>query len=50
MDGDKQPIPILLFAESILGIRPYDWQCHILLNYEAGRNLEPAETAHAYTY
>src|SRR5258708_22981896 len=30
------PIPILLFAESILGIRPYDWQCHILLNYEAG--------------
>src|SRR5260370_41489438 len=31
------PIPILLFAESILGIRPYDWQCHILLNYEAGK-------------
>src|SRR5258708_35026651 len=30
------PIPILLFSESILGIRPYDWQCHILLNYEAG--------------
>jgi phage terminase large subunit len=36
MDGDKQRIPILLFAESILGIRPYDWQCKILLNYEAG--------------
>jgi hypothetical protein len=26
----------LLFAHSLLGIRPYDWQCHILLNYEAG--------------
>lgn len=32
----KPKIPILLFAESILGIRPHDWQCHILLNYEAG--------------
>jgi hypothetical protein len=31
-----QPIPILLFADSILGIRPYDWQANILLNYEAG--------------
>ena len=30
------PIPILLFADSILGIQPYDWQCQILLNYEAG--------------
>ncbi len=30
------PIPILLFSDSILGIQPYDWQCHILLNYEAG--------------
>src|SRR5262249_28957690 len=29
-------IPILLFADSVLGIRPYDWQCQILLNYEAG--------------
>jgi hypothetical protein len=29
-------IPILLFADSILGIQPYDWQCKILLNYEAG--------------
>jgi phage terminase large subunit len=36
MDGQKQPIPILLFANSILGIKPYDWQCKILLNYEAG--------------
>jgi len=33
---DNQPIPILLFADSILGIHPYDWQCKILLNYEAG--------------
>ena len=29
-------IPILLFADSVLGIQPYDWQCQILLNYEAG--------------
>jgi phage terminase large subunit len=29
-------IPILLFADSLLGIQPYDWQCQILLNYEAG--------------
>jgi hypothetical protein len=35
-------IPILLFAESILGIRPYDWQCHILLNYEAGNQTAAA--------
>jgi phage terminase large subunit len=28
-------IPILLFADSILGVQPYDWQCKILLNYEA---------------
>jgi len=33
---DKQPIPILLFADSIPGIQPYDWQCKILLSYEAG--------------
>jgi hypothetical protein len=32
----KAKIPILLFADSILGIQPYDWQCRILLNYEAG--------------
>jgi hypothetical protein len=42
MDGDKQPIPILLFAESILGIRPYDWQCQILLHYEAGNQTAAA--------
>jgi hypothetical protein len=29
-------IPILLFADSILSIQPYNWQCQILLNYEAG--------------
>jgi hypothetical protein len=34
--ADKPKIPILLFAHSVLGIRPYDWQCKILLNYEAG--------------
>src|SRR5580704_1409983 len=32
-----QPISILLFADSILGIKTlYDWQANILLNYEAG--------------
>src|SRR5260221_1095256 len=33
---DKPEIPILLFADSILGIQPYDCQCEILLNCEAG--------------
>src|SRR5260370_17322778 len=32
----SEPIPILLFADSVLGIQLYDWQCKILLNYEAG--------------
>jgi hypothetical protein len=36
MNGQRQPIPILLFADSILGVHPYDWQSKILLNYEAG--------------
>src|ERR1700730_17947762 len=36
------PIPILLFADSILGIQPYDWQCKILLYYEAGRQIAAA--------
>jgi hypothetical protein len=37
IDRSSRPkIPILLFADSILGIQPYDWQCQILLNYEAG--------------
>src|ERR1700745_857145 len=29
-------ITILLVGDSILGIQPYDWQCKILLSYEAG--------------
>jgi len=37
-----QPIPILLFADSILGVQPYDWQCQILLNYEAGNQTAAA--------
>lgn len=37
-----QPIPILLFADSILGIRPYNWQCNILLNYEEGNQTAAA--------
>ena len=36
MNQPKPKIPILLFADSVLGIRPYDWQCQILLNYEVG--------------
>ena len=40
-----QPISILLFADSILGIKTlYDWQCKILLNYEA-RNQTAAACA-----
>jgi hypothetical protein len=34
--ADKPKIPIPLFVDSILGIQPYDWQCKILMNYEAG--------------
>jgi phage terminase large subunit len=40
--SSNPPIPILLFADSILGIQPYDWQCHILLNYEAGKQTAAA--------
>lgn len=36
MTQSNPKIPILLFADSILGVKPYDWQCKILLNYEAG--------------
>jgi hypothetical protein len=39
---DRPKIPILLFADSILGIQPYDWQCKILLNYEAGHQTAAA--------
>jgi hypothetical protein len=34
----------LLFAESVLGVSPYDWQAKILLNYEA-RNQTAAACA-----
>src|SRR5258708_6002838 len=38
-----QPISILIFADSILGIKTlYDWQCKILLNYEAGNQTAAA--------
>jgi hypothetical protein len=38
-----QPISILLFADSILGIKTlYDWQAQILLNYEAGNQTVAA--------
>jgi Bacterial regulatory helix-turn-helix protein, lysR family len=33
-------IPILLFADSILGIQPYDWQCQILLNYAGSAQVK----------
>jgi len=35
----KPSIPILFFADDVLGIHPYDWQCRILLNYEAGTSI-----------
>src|SRR6516162_3943775 len=35
-NGKTPKIPILLFADSILGVQAYPWQCKILLNYEAG--------------
>ena len=33
---DNSNVSILAFADSVLGIQPYDWQSRILLNYEAG--------------
>src|SRR5260370_14653865 len=39
---DKPQIPILIFADLILGIQPYDWQCKILLNYKAGNQTAAA--------
>ena len=36
MTASAPSIPILFFADEVLGIHPYDWQCRILLNYEAG--------------
>jgi hypothetical protein len=35
-------ISILPFAYSVLGLRLYDWQCQILLNYEAGNQTAAA--------
>ena len=35
MSNSRSPIPILLFTDSILGLQLYDWQCRILLAYEA---------------
>src|SRR5215831_18501739 len=32
----KTPIPILLFCDSICGVKPHDWQSKVLLHYEAG--------------
>src|SRR3981081_3064270 len=42
MDVSKQPIPILLFADTIRVVRSYDWQSKILLNYEAGNQTAAA--------
>jgi phage terminase large subunit len=42
MNGQRQPVPILIFADSILGIRPYNWQCKLLLSYEAGHQTAAA--------
>src|ERR1700738_5137945 len=40
---NDRPISILLFADSILGIKTlYDWQAQILLNYEAGNQTVAA--------
>ncbi len=35
-------ISILAFADSVLGIQPYDWQSRILLNYEASNRVAAA--------
>jgi hypothetical protein len=35
-------ISILVFADSVLGIRPYTWQSRILLNFEAGHHVAAA--------
>ena len=40
--SDSKPSPILLFADSVLGLHLYDWQCKILLNYEAGHQTAAA--------
>jgi hypothetical protein len=35
-------ISILAFADSVLGIQPYEWQSRLLLNYEAGNQTAAA--------
>jgi hypothetical protein len=42
MTAPKPSIPILFFADEVLRIQPYDWQCKILLNYEAGHPVAAA--------
>jgi hypothetical protein len=45
---NDRPISILLFADSILGVKTlYDWQAQILLNYEAGN--QPAAACANFT-
>src|SRR5712664_3159669 len=41
-DSAQQPVPILAFADSVLGIQPYPWQSRILLNYQAGNRTAAA--------
>jgi phage terminase large subunit len=38
----KPKISILAFADGVLGIQLYDWQCRILLSYEAGHKTAAA--------
>jgi hypothetical protein len=43
MSGSNPPISILAFADSVLGLHNlYNWQCKILLRYEAGDQTAPA--------
>jgi hypothetical protein len=38
----KAKISILAFADSVLGIQLYDWQCRFMLAYEAGHQTAAA--------
>jgi hypothetical protein len=42
MNGQRLPIPILIFAGSVLGIRPYNWQAKVLLSLESGNQTTAA--------
>ena len=42
MTEPRPIIPILLFAYSYLGIRPYDWQARILETYATGNHTAVA--------